>query len=460
MAGSHQTIGKLRRVHFVGVGGIGVSAIASFLSRHGVQISGTDLELPSSELLPEGHFLSGHHPEILEKGIDLLVYSDAVPQHDPERIRARELNIPEMNFADALGLITQGRDTIAISGTHGKSTTTALLGLLFEAADTDPDVFVGAVVPAWKRNVRFGSGNGPFVVEADEYRAHMMSLTPQLILVTNLEWDHPDYYRDIVHLLSTFSGFLSHLPPDGTGIINHDDAHARHAASSMNARKITYSVDGDADLLVRTFPNEPSRLSVRWQGKELGEFRTLLPGRYNKYNIAGALAAFLSRSDRVDIIGPILERFEGIGRRFELIGEVEGTVIVSDYAHHPTALRSVLDAARERFTGKRILVVFRPHQQERTRKLFDAYVQVIDKIPDLLLLEIYDVPGRESDEPISSHDLLRAAFMDADDGRHRYAATLEEAENIIRKELTMYDVVLVVGAGDADKLARALLSSH
>lgn len=460
MSETQRTIDALRRAHFVGAGGIGVSAVASFLSRRGVHASGTDLELPPPGLLPEGDFREGHHPEMLEDDIDLLVYSDAVPEADPERERARKLGIPEMNFADALGLVTLGRDTIAVSGTHGKSTTTALLGLLFEAAGADPDVFVGAIVPGWKRNARFGSGRGPFIVEADEYRSHMMSLAPKSILVTNLEWDHPDYYRDIVHLLSMFNGFLSRLPQDGTGIINQDDAHARHAASSMKAQKVTYSVDGDADLLLRTFQSDPSRFSIRWRGKEIGEFVTRLPGRYNKSNIAGALATFLSQSDRFDVIGPTLEQFDGIGRRFEVLGDVGGTTIISDYAHHPTALRSVVEAAQERFSGKRILVVFRPHQQERTRKLFDEYANVLRDIPDLLLLEIYDVPGRESSEPISSRDLLRTAFLEPADARHRYAASLKDAEDIVRKELSQYDIVLVVGAGDADKLARALLTSH
>lgn len=456
---SHVNMENVRRVHLVGVGGIGVSAVAAFLARRGIVTSGTDLELPTSEILPEGDFREGHHPEMINASVDLLIYSDAVPASDPERVRARELGIPEMNFADSLGLLTAGRDTIAVSGTHGKSTTTALLGLLFEAAGADPDVFVGAVVPSWKRNVRFGSGNGPFIVEADEYRAHMMALSPQSILITNLELDHPDYYRDIVHLLSTFSGFLAKLPQDATGIINADDAHARHAAAAMTAKKVTFSVNGDADLLLRTSSHNPANFSLRWRSVELGEFTTPLPGTYNKYNIAAALAAFLSRSDRTDVIAPVLKNFHGIGRRFEVLGEIEKTIVISDYAHHPTALRSVLDAARERYPGKRVLVVFRPHQQERTRKLFDQYVQVIDKIPDLLLLEIYDVPGRESAEPISSRELLRAAFMDANDGRHRYAASLAEAEDLLRAEIGKWDVLLIIGAGDADKLARRLVPS-
>jgi UDP-N-acetylmuramate--alanine ligase len=447
-----------KRIHLIGVGGIGVSAVASFFARSGAILSGTDLELPPPELLPEGYFLAGHHPELVTEDVDLVVFSDAVPENDPERARAKRLGVRSLNFADTLGVVTAEYDTIAISGTHGKSTTTALTGLLFEAAGMDPNVFVGAVVPSWGKNVRFGANNAPFIVEADEYRAHMMSLHPTTITITNLEWDHPDYYRDIAQLLSLFDRFLSKLDStSGTAIINADDAHARHAASSMKTRKVTYSVDGTADLVLRTSPHDPMQFSLEWQGSTLGEFTTLLPGHYNKSNIAAALATFLSRSNRTDIIAPVLAQFSGIGRRFEILGEVRGTTIVSDYAHHPTALRSVFHAANERYPGKRILVAFRPHQQERTRKLFDAYVQVIEQIPDLVLLEIYDVPGRESDEPISSRELLRAAFMDTQDGQHRFAADLAEAEQMLRAELGKYDVILVVGAGDADKLARALL---
>jgi UDP-N-acetylmuramate--alanine ligase len=445
-----------RRIHLIGAGGIGVSAIGTFFAQRGAVISGTDIELPPRNLLPPGEYREGHHPEMIVRGIDLIVYSDAVPSDDPERVRARELQIPEMNFAKALGAVTAGRPTIAISGTHGKSTTTALTGLFFEAAGLDPSVFVGAVVPAWEKNVRLGTG--PFIVEADEYREHMMELSPITIAITNLEWDHPDYYRDSIHVMSVFSGFLKKLGTDGIAVINVGNPNTRHAAAGCDSRRVTYALDADAELTLRTTSESNERFRVSWHGTDMGEFSTLLPGRHNKENIACALATFLTICENWRAVASVLETFRGIGRRFEEIGMLGTSLVVSDYAHHPTALDAVVHAAYERYQNKRILFVFRPHQMERTRKLFDEYVRVIQRIPDLLVLEVYDVPGRSSKDTISSRDLLDIA-VGGETASHHFAPDLSAAEAFLRAAAQRYDVIVVIGAGDADKLARALVNS-
>ncbi len=449
---------RYRHAHLVGIGGIGISAVARMLARKGAAISGSDAEGYDERLLPTGTYNIGHDADLVPKETDVLVYSDAVPVSNPERRRADALSIPQMNFSRMLGELTKAYDTIAISGTHGKSTTTALTGLFFEAAGMDPSVFVGAVVPQWRSNYREGKSR-VFIVEADEYREHMMELSPKCIVLTNLELDHPDYYRDIIHLMSIFSGYIHKLPADGILIVNKDDHNTSHAANSANARVITYSAkDRSADLYIkRAEANDGSHsITIWWKGTERIQTTTPLPGAYNMMNIAAASTALLAHGGDLKAIEQVLPTFRGIGRRFEVLGMRGKTVVISDYAHHPTALALLKEAAAERFPGGKVLFAFRPHQQQRTRVLYDAYKKVIDTFDDIVLIEVYDVVGREAEERISSEPLLGRGKR-ATDGYSVFARDLDEAKRLILDRINDYDAVVVVGAGDADKLARALL---
>lgn len=450
----------IKVAHFVGVGGIGVSAILRLFADHGIIVSGSDIHLPDTTKLPAGRYFSGHAEENLPHEADVLVYSPAAPVDNPERVAARARGIPELSYPEALALVTRGKKTIAISGTHGKSTTTALAGRLFEDGGLDPSVIVGAEVPGWKeRNLRRGASD-LFILEACEYRRNMLKLEPQTIVLTNIELDHPDYYHDLADVKDAFREYVGKLSGEDLLVVNNDDANIRDVIAHFDGIIVRYGVGEGADLVARNIRTDEASQTFEliWHGTSLGEFATPLPGLYNIYNILAATAVYLAYGGKATTIGHTLLEFLGVGRRFEVVGKLDNALVVSDYAHHPTALAAVVDAAIARFVGRRICVVFRPHHRERTQKLFDHFVEVIARIPYLLLIEIYDVPGREEGLTVSSQDLIRAVKERTPSRDIAFAPDLLAAEEMIRGMRHEFDVFLIVGAGDADTLAQHLVT--
>ncbi len=452
---------NLHKVHFTGIGGIGISAILRLFAARRIVISGSDLHLPPVDTLPPGTYHEGSRSGHVPPDANLLIYSFAVPATDSERLAAKEANIPELSYPEALALITAEHNTIAVSGTHGKSTTTALLGKLFEAGQFDPSVIVGAEVIGWNHNLRIGTSD-MFIVEACEYRRHMLHLSPQAIVLTNLELDHTDYYADLADIKSAFREYIGKLSGDGLLIINNDDANLRDVSKNSDTIKVSYGVGEGADLVARNVKqaSETQTFELTWKGTPLGAFSTSLPGTYNIYNILAATAAFLAYGGRSEVIQPVLDSFIGVGRRFEVVGSLSNdehsTTIISDYAHHPTALSAVVEASMERYKGKKILTIFRPHHRDRTLKLLNQFVNAVATIPHTILVEIYDVPGREEGITISSQDVIQKVLEKSPATDVVYAADLDEAERLARAKSQDFDVILVVGAGDADHLARKL----
>ncbi len=457
-------VGNLRKVHFIGVGGIGVSAILRYFAHRGILVSGSDVKLPARETLPFGEYFEGESAEHVPPDADLIVYSPAVPESNLERLAGKLFGIVELSYPEALALVTEPYNTIAISGTHGKSTTTALTGKLFVAGGLDPSVIVGAEVPEWDdHNLRLGNGD-VFIVEACEYRRNMLNLTPQAIVLTNLELDHPDYYTDLADVKDAFLEYIGKLRGEDLLIINNDDANIRDITRDFDAIVVRFGIGGGADLYARDLKSTESEQTFElvWKDTALGTFTTKLPGLYNIYNILAAVATYLAYGGKIEKIQPVLDSFVGVGRRFEVVGTMtEGeneVTIVSDYAHHPTALKAVVDAARGRYFGKRMLTIFRPHHRERTIKLFDHFVEVIAEIPHTLLVEIYDVPGREEGITISSKDVIAKVLEKNSRADIVFGKDLEDAERLAREKAHEFDVMLVIGAGDADILAKKLVS--
>lgn len=479
----------IKKAYFVGVGGIGVSALLRLFASRGIQVTGSDLHLQPRESLPPGEYFEGENANHVPRDAGVIIYSPAVPSTNAERVVAREAGIPELSYPEALGIVTRPYNTIAVSGTHGKSTTTALLGKLFEAGGFDPSVIVGAETPGWDHNLRVG-GSDIFIVEACEYRRNMMQLSPQTILLTNLELDHPDYYFDLADIKSAFHDYIQKLGDNGHLIMNNDDANIRDIARDFDGRIVRYGIGADADLVARNVKQSAIEqvFTLVWKGTTLGTFTTPLPGIYNIYNILGALATYLSYKGKTEVIQGALSNFHGVLRRFEVVGMQGGATIIADYAHHPTALRAVVTATIARYEGKKILVVFRPHHRERTEKLFEQFVGALLQIPHTILLEIYDVAGREprttvsqteygarssrheetefsvvrgeEERRVSSNDLVRAVRSKNPNADIVYAKGLDEGESLVRAKAEEFDVILIIGAGDADELAKKLLTNN
>lgn len=464
----YMDLNSIKKIYAIGIGGIGVSALAKYFAFSGAEVSGSDSH--DSEIVREAaevgiKIFLGHRAENVSRRADFVFYSDAVPEDNPERVRTRELGILEISYARTLGELSKTKKTIAISGTNGKSTTTAIVGLILARAGWDPTVIVGSKVPGFKYgNLRFGKSDW-LVVEADEYRAHLLELSPSHAIITNIEEDHLDYYRDLAHIKETFSQFANKMGKEGNLIINADDLGS---AEIKSAQKVTFGVNLPADYVARNISVNAGEQSFDvWRKEEnLGRIVLAVPGRFNLMNALSATALCLSLGISFETIKETLAEFKGIWRRFEIVGKIKSKdwpdenapVVISDYGHHPTAVAGTLQATREFYPGKRIMAVFQPHQHNRTKKLFDSFVRSLAGADVLILPEIYDVPGREEseDQDVSSKDLVAAVKEKGLVPDARYGGNLEETEALVRSIAQTGDVILIMGAGDIDKVARTL----
>lgn len=450
----------MKKIHCIGIGGIGVSALARFFLSRGVLVSGSDgkdgLWKKTIEEAGVKVFIE-HDAKNIPADCDLVIYSSAVPEDNAERKEAFLRNIPQKTYAEGLGEAMKKYDTrVAVSGTHGKTTTTALLGLLFEGAKKDPMVIVGGKVPSWKSNFRNGRGSIA-IAEACEYERAFDALSPTVAIVNNIEADHLDYYRDISDIENAFGDFVARLPKDGLLVYNADDARARRIALRAQYRKISFGVKNDADVVAKNRMIEVGGQSFDvWEkGALLGRLTLHVPGVFNISNVLAALSCAIEHGVSFSEAKKTLESFYGTWRRFEKTGEICGRPVISDYAHHPTAVRETIWAAKEFFPGKKILAVFQPHQRDRTLKLFDEFTRVFDDADGVILSEIYDVAGRnEAEKEISSKELVFAIQKRNERQEVAYARDLNETKKMIQKKINDFDVVLIMGAGDIDSVAR------
>jgi UDP-N-acetylmuramate--alanine ligase len=373
-----------------------------------------------------------------------------------------------LTYGESLGLIMSGKGGIAICGTHGKSTTSAMVGGVLEDGGVDPSVLVGSIVPRYDGNLRIGEGKN-FVAEACEYRKNFMSLYPEMIVLTNVELDHTDYYKDIEDMKASFLDFARHLPDSGVLFVGEDEVgNAREVADKVKAEKpgvtvIRFGTKEDDDFRFKDFRTEEGRtiFDVTQEGKDLGEFRLRIPGEFNAKNALAAIAVGTYLGISADNIRESLENFSGIWRRFEIKGQYQGALVVSDYAHHPTAVSVTVKAAKEFYPGRRIVAVFQPHQHNRTRGLYEEFLGSFDCADEIILSEIYDVAGREEteDQAVSSQDLVRdiAARNGKLDGHIAYAKDLGETRKLIDEKVKADDVLLIMGAGDIFEIADDLV---
>ncbi|MFH1030761.1 MAG: UDP-N-acetylmuramate--L-alanine ligase [bacterium] len=499
-------LSKIKKVHCIGIGGIAVSADAKFLIGIGKTVTGSDAF--DSEIVREvkkkgAIVYIGHNASNIDKYADLVIYSPAVPFENVERAKARKLGIREMSHTEFLGYLSRQMKTVAISGTNGKSTTTAMLGLIFEKAGVDPTVIVGSKVPGFEDgNLKLSSKfkvqssklnkDDIFVVEGCEYKAGMLELNPEIIVLTNIEEDHLDYYKNLKDIKRVFRKYVKKVERGGAVIYNLDDRNSVSILRQFRGKKIWYGVEKElriknqelsnkklgAELRSKNYElrkrivardlhikNQKQIFTIFRDNEKLGEIRLQVPGMFNVYNALAAATAAFELGVEFKIIKKALEEFKGIWRRFEIVGDYNGAVIISDYAHHPTAIRGTIQAAREVYPKRRIIAVFQPHSHNRTRKLFTEFVESFHDADLVILSEVYDVEGRESlNDRVSSLKLAEAIKERKNNCRREatrclyrsgevwYAKNLEKTGQILRKNIRRNDVVLLMGAGDIYKL--------
>lgn len=452
-------------VHCIGAGGIGVSAVCKFLKFKGKTVAGSDVKHNEAvqELIESGININiGHRADNVDQDTDLIIYSSAVPHTNPERELAKERGIKEMEYFEFLGELSKERKTLCVSGTNGKSTTTALLGLMLEAGGFDPTVVVGVKVPTFKeKNLRLGKSEW-LVVEACEHMAHMLLFHPHGIVLTNIEEDHLDFYRDITHIHETFQEYVGKLLPTGLLVRNAEDE--RCVSLKTNGRSVSYSaIFGNADYraVEHSVGDGVQIFTLQKAGESLGEIHLHVPGEFNVANAIAAASMAMEVGVPFHTVQKVLNEFQGVWRRFQKVGTFNGAQLISDYGHHPTAVSVTLAGARSFYPNKRIVLAFQPHHRNRTKELFSEFVASFDLADSVILQEIYDVAGREGGIDVSSSQLVSETLKrDNEAGRAprtvEFAPDQDVVTNWIRNNATENDVILLMGAGDIYKVADRL----
>lgn len=421
---------KFHTVHFVGIGGIGMSALAQMLLSEGVKVTGSDREAsPVTKLLEsKGIKVSiGQKAEQVPEDSKILVYSDAVPEENPERTRARELDIPQKSYFAMLGEISEGKKTIAVAGTHGKTTTTGMLAKILADAGGSPIAIIGSIVKDFGSNFLSGTSN-LFVVEACEYRDHLLELSPQFLVITNLEWDHTDYFPSLEALQETFRKAIERVPAEGTIVTDPANPNIAPLLVNAKARVIDYTKESACELR--------------------------LPGAFNVMNARAAAAAARVTAPNItdDSIATSLLHFHGTWRRFEYKGKTKnGADVYDDYAHHPTAVKETLRALRAKVKGK-IIVAFHPHLYSRTRDLLDEFAIAFTDADEVLIAPIY--AAREADDGSISSSMLAARIQA--EGTDAHALDSFDAIGKVLREARKGDTIMTMGAGDIYKIADKL----
>jgi UDP-N-acetylmuramate--alanine ligase len=450
---------KKHHVHFVGIGGIGMSGIAEVLLNMGYVVSGSDLaESETTRRLTRfgAAVAIGHDPGNVGEGIDVVVISSAVKMANPEVARARELRIPVIARAEMLAELMRMKFGIAVAGTHGKTTTTSFIAEVLARAGLDPTVVIGGKLRALGTNARLGQGK-LLVAEADESDGSFLMLSPTVAVVTNIDAEHLDHFGTIEQVEEAFLAFVHRVPFYGRAILCLD--HPRVRALLPNVRKpyVTYGTSPDADWVASNVSVDGliTRFDVRSGDTHYGRVELQMPGRHYALNALAAAIAACEVGVSFATVREALAQFGGIHRRFEVLGEASNILVVDDYGHHPEEVRATLRAAREGFERRRLVVAFQPHRYTRTRDLFDDFLSAFDDADKLFLTEIYPA-GEERIEGVSGEALFQAlkrrGHLDVE-----YRPTRDALCGALIDALRPGDLLVVLGAGDITKTGEEVM---
>ncbi len=443
-----------RPIHFLGIAGAGMSALAELFLRRGARVTGCDVAPGGAPDLPGMGItvLTGHDPSHVA-GARAVVVTSAVPKDHPELAHARALGIPVVRRAEALGEAVAGGELVAVAGTHGKTTTTVMTTEALEAAGLAPTGLAGGRVASWHGNLRLGSDR-LFVVEADEYDRSFLALAPSIAIVTNVEADHLDIYRDLADIRGAFEQFLA---PARTVVTCADDAGASALAVPAQATRLSYGIDNEAARLsAQETVSVDGRLRflLRLDGEDLGELTLRVPGMHNVRNALAAVGAGIALGASLESMRRGLEAFEGVERRFQRLGAVRGVQVVDDYAHHPTEIVATLEAARAAFPGRRLVAAFQPHLFTRTRDFAEAFGAALSRADVVFLTAIY--PAREQPLPGVTSALVADALRKA--GQEvAWSGERDVLATALASAVRDGDVVLTLGAGDITRTGPELL---
>ena len=456
---------KLQRIHFVGIGGIGMSGIAEVLINLGYKISGSDLKSSAvtQRLATLGATISEGHRAENVSGAEVVVASSAVSSDNPEIVEARSLHIPVIQRAEMLAELMRLKYGIAIAGMHGKTTTTSMVAAVLAAGGLDPTVVVGGRVDAMGSNARLGKSQY-LVAEADESDRSFLKLSPILAVVTNIDREHMDCYRSMRDVKRAFLDFMDRLPFYGMVVACNDDPLLRRLFPQIQRRLVTYGTRRGSDFQIKLEKPKPnqdqkscvSRFHVTYRGETLGGFELHVPGVHNILNATAAIAVGVGLDVPVEQIHTALATFAGVDRRFQLRGTAAGVSVIDDYGHHPTEIRATLAAARE-CGYRKVHVVFQPHRYSRTQSLMDEFATAFEDADSLFVLDIY--PAGESAIAGITGEALAHQISEKGTTAAQYVDSFEDAATSVTAGAEEGDMVLTLGAGSVSQLGPMILET-
>ena len=458
------TFRKINNIHFVGIGGIGMSGIAELLKNLGFKITGSDINSSRNvkRLIDLGIKIKiGHKPENLGSA-DVLVYSSAVSIENPEIIKARQMDIPIIKRAEMLGeLITFKKTSIAVGGTHGKTSTSSMIGSVLSEGKIDPTMVIGGLVKNLNTNSKLGSGE-TIVVEADEFDKSFLSLKPTIGLITNIELEHVDCYKDLIDYQNAFLKFCKSIPFYGECILCIDSPGVKDIISKIERPMTTYGRSRDAVYRAKNlrFNENKTTYSVFCAEENLGDIELNVPGEHNVLNSLAAVVIGIEMGLNFSIIKNGLKKYNGVRRRFEIKNTDKKMMVVDDYAHHPSEIKATLTAAKNGW-NKRIIAVFQPHLYSRTKAFYKEFANALSEADYIIITEIY--PAREEKIPGITSALIYDECLKIGQNQCKYIKDLDNLSTFLDKIVNPNDMILTMGAGNiwrySDSYAKHLLSN-
>lgn len=465
-------LSKIKKIYFIGIKGVGMTMLAQYFAGQGIEVSGSDTaeKFMTDESLRNSkiNVIERFDVQNIPKDAGLIIYSTAYnAERNMEVKAARDGNIPVLTYAQALGEVFRSKYGIAVAGSHGKTTTTAWLGYVMEKSGLRPSVMVGSFVPQFEGNSIVGNSDY-LVVEVDEYQNKLQYFDPRIILLNNIDYDHPDFFPSVADYEKVFIEFIKKIPRNGLLIANFDDpAIAKIARVNCQGKVTSYAIDNDADLTAYDIRKMGSKQFFKVKLKqemgysELGDFSISLMGQHSIYNALAVIAACIEMDIELRDIRVHLEEFSGTARRMQHLGEFNGAQIYDDYAHHPTEIRSTLEGAKANFERKNITVVFHPHTFTRTKALLDDFAKSFGSADTVIVLDIYG-SAREQQGGVHSTELVEKIknWNQGSGNRDQevaYIPTLSECEKHLEKTIGRNDIILLMGAGDVFRIGENLL---
>jgi UDP-N-acetylmuramate--alanine ligase len=450
-------VDQTNHVHFVGIGGYGMSAIARVLIDLGFKVTGSDVALNdlAQKLQARGAFITVGHDPANVNGADLVVYSTSIPKDNPEVIEAQAKGIPLLHRSQMLAKMLNEKTGVAVAGAHGKTTTTSMIAHVLDVCGVDPTYIIGGELMNAGTNAK--AGKSEYVIaEADESDGSFLEYRPQIAVVTNIEADHLEHFDgQFANLKAAYVKFLSHLKPDGLAVLCVDDPHVRELIPQLGSKALTYAIHPDrfkADYTATDIVCGDRRTACKvWAGEDcLGELVLHIPGKHNVANALAAIIVCMQTGLSFAQIAKALETFRGAKRRFQVIGEASGVLVVDDYAHHPTEIMATLGGARA--SGRRVICVFQPQRYTRTYFLMEEFSRAFREADEVIITDIYSPAGEKRIDGVNSQVLVEKIRANSHPGA-LYIPTKEEVQEHLLRHLRPGDLVITMGAGDIWKSA-------